>query len=332
MVLLICLVILGGSSGYYFLFRDEASFMDCVYMTVISLTTVGYGEVIHVSGNPLAEIFTMCLIIFGMGIILYGISMLTATIIEGELSGAIRKKRMLKKIEKMQDHYIVCGGGKTGRPVIVEMLKNQKQVVLIEKDLERLEYCKTEIQGLLYIEGEATDDDNLQAAGIRSAAGIIITLPSDKDNLYITMTARMLNSKIRIISRMTDRIIEPKLYKAGANGVVSPNRIGALRLASEMIRPTVVDFLDSMLRSHQGDLRINQLVLPDHSVFEGKPLASLGLKAQFDLLLLGIKQQGKGLEFDPPPDTVLSPKAALIVMGRVANVERADRWIRKKQD
>jgi voltage-gated potassium channel len=125
-VLSICLVILGGSSGYYFLFRDEASFMDCVYMTVISLTTVGYGEVIHVSGNPLAQIFTMCLIIFGMGIILYGISMLTATIIEGELSGVIRKKRMRKKIKKLQSHYIVCGGGKTGRPVIVEMLKNQK--------------------------------------------------------------------------------------------------------------------------------------------------------------------------------------------------------------
>ena len=115
-VLSICLVILGGSTGYYFLFADEASFMDCVYMTVISLTTVGYGEVVHVSGNPQAQIFTMCLIIFGMGIILYGISMLTATIIEGELSGAIRKKRMRKKIKKLQDHYIVCGGGTTGQP------------------------------------------------------------------------------------------------------------------------------------------------------------------------------------------------------------------------
>ncbi len=330
MVLLICLVILGGSTGYYFLFADEASFMDCVYMTVISLTTVGYGEVVHVSGNPRAQIFTMCLIIFGMGIILYGISMLTATIIEGELSGAIRKKRMRKKIKKLQSHYIVCGGGKTGRPVIVEMLKNQKQVVLIEKCPDRLADCKTEIPGLLYIEGEGTDDDNLEAAGIRSAAGIIITLPSDKDNLYITMTARMNNAKIRIISRMTDRIIEPKLYKAGANGVVSPNKIGALRLASEMIRPTAVDFLDSMLRSQQGDLRINQLTIPDHCVFEGKPLATLGLKAQFNLLLLGIKQQEKGLEFNPPQDRELSCGATLIVMGRVADFEKADKWIQKK--
>ncbi|MBA3008906.1 MAG: potassium channel protein [Proteobacteria bacterium] len=325
----ICLVIMGGSVGYYLLFGGQAGFMDCVYMTVISLTTVGYGEVIPISGNWAAEVFTMCLIIFGMGIILYGISMLTATIIEGELSGILRKKRMLKKIKQLQGHFIVCGGGRTGLPVLLELSKNMKHVVLIEEMSESIEQCKLEIEGLLYVQGDGTDDNNLEAAGIRRAAGIIITFPLDKDNLYVTMTARMMNEKIRIISRMTDRKVEPKLYKAGANGVVSPDKIGALRLASEMIRPTVVDFLDSMLRSRQGELRINQLTILGHCAFVGKSLAELGLKTRFALLLLGIKERGAGLEFDPPDVRVLSPGMDLIVMGRVADVEKADKWINK---
>ena len=135
----------------------------------------------------------------------------------------------------------------------MNLLVNQV-AVLIEEDTERIERCK-EICELLYIQGDATDDENLFAAGIERAAGIIITLPSDKDTLYVTMTARMLNHNIRIISRMTNPHLEPKLIKAGADAVVCPNAIGALRMASEMIRPTAVDFLDRMLRSSRGNLR-----------------------------------------------------------------------------
>lgn len=329
-VLSICLVIMAGTAGYYILFNDQASFMDCLYMTVITLTTVGYGEVILVSGNTTAEIFTICLIISGMGVILYGISMLTAAIIEGELTGIIRKKRMLKQIKGLTSHYIVCGGGKTGRPVLEELDKNQKTAVLIETDPEMICLCRAVVPDLLYIEGDATDDDNLIRAGIEQAAGVIIALPSDKDNLYVTMTARMMNPKIRIISRMGDRKLQPKLMKAGANGVVSPNRIGALRLASEMIRPTVVDFLDSMLRSGRGDLRINQLHVPETSVFMSCPISDLALRKNFGLLLLGIKEAGGEIEFDPSDDRPLAAPAELIVMGRTEHVARARLWLEKK--
>jgi voltage-gated potassium channel len=229
-------------------------------MTVISLTTVGFGEVIEVTGNVPAEIFTMLLIIFGMGIILYGISTVTALIIEGELSGILRKKKMFKRISKMKNHYIVCGGGETGRPILEELAKNKEPFVLIEQDEGNIQRCKS-VADLLYVEGDATDDENLVAAGIENAAGIIITLPSDKDTLYVTMTARMLNKKVRIVSRMINQKLKPKLKMAGANSVVSPNTIGALRMASEMIRPTVVDFLDRMLRSKQGNLRIHQIIV-----------------------------------------------------------------------
>lgn len=330
-LLSICIVVFAGSAGYFVLFNDQVSLMDCLYMTVISLTTVGYGEVIQISGNPAAQLFTICLIISGMGVILYGISIVTAAIIEGELTGIIRTRRMLKQIKGLTGHIIVCGGGKTGRPVVEELNKNRKPIVLIETSADHLAACRAVVPELLFLEADATDDDILVSAGIERAAGIVITLPSDKDNLYITMTSRMMNPHIRIIARMTDRKIEPKLIKAGADRVVSPNRIGALRLASEMIRPTVVDFLDTMLRSGQGDLRINQLTIPAGSSLIGCALSHLGLKSRFRLMLMGLKPQGGGVEFDPPHDTLLPGACTLIVMGRSGDVQAAERWL-KKQD
>jgi len=321
-ILAILLVVLSGSLGYYALFGGKEAFMDCLYMTVISITSVGFGEVIEITGNIPAEIFTMLLITFGMGIILYGISTLTALLIEGELSGILRKNKMRKQIEKLKNHYIVCGGGETGRPLIMELVKNREAVVLIERDEDKLDKCLS-IEGLLYIKGDATDDQNLIDAGIAQATGIIIGLPSDKDNLYVTMTARMFNRNMRIISKMTNPELQAKLKKAGADSVVSPNQIGALRLASEMIRPTVVDFLDSMLRSEQGNLRIHQVIVHDTSANVGKKIADTGLNDRFNLLVLGSKQEKGEIEFNPPSTQVLSPGLTLIVMGDVSDIARA---------
>ncbi|MCK4984610.1 MAG: NAD-binding protein [Desulfobacterales bacterium] len=322
LLVLIFMVIMAGSTGYYIIFNGEPEFLDCLYMTVVSLTTVGYGEVIEVTGNDTAQIFTMILITFGMGIILYGISSLTALLLEGELSGIFRKKKMAKQIDKLNDHYIVCGGGETGSGVIVELCKNNEVAVLIEEDTERIERCK-EICDLLYIKGDATDDENLIAAGIDRAAGIVISLPSDKDTLYVTMTARMLNQKIRIISRMTNQHLEPKLFKAGANAVVCPNAIGALRMASEMIRPTAVDFLDRMLRSSHGNLRIHELTVSENSKFSEKEIRHCGLKERYGLLVLGAKTKAKDIEFNPAPTQKLTAGTTLIVMGAVGQIAKA---------
>ncbi|MCP4370010.1 MAG: potassium channel protein, partial [Deltaproteobacteria bacterium] len=318
----ISLVVLAGSVGYYILFGGKPKFIDCVYMTVISLTTVGFGEVIEVTGNVPAQIFTMLLITFGMGIILYGISTVTALIIEGELSGILRKKKMFKRISKMKNHYIVCGGGETGRPVIEELAKNKEPFVLIEQNEDNIERCKS-VTDLLYVQGDATDDENLVAAGIENATGIIITLPSDKDTLYVTMAARMLNKEIRIISRMVDQKLFPKLKMAGANRIVSPNTIGALRMASEMIRPAAVDFLDRMLRSKQGNLRIHQMIVRENSGITGKNLHESGLKAKFNLLILAVRHDDGEIEFNPHPSQVLNAGMTLIIMGDVDDIARA---------
>jgi voltage-gated potassium channel len=270
-----------------------------------------------------AEIFTMVLITFGMGVILYGISTLTATIIEGELSGMLRKKKMEKAIQKLNDHYIVCGGGETGRPVIAELIKNQEPVVLIEQSEESIEKCKSLWQDLLYVKGDAADDSNLVAAGIGQAKGVIVSLPSDKDNLFTTMSARMLNSRIRIISRVTDLGLEAKMRRAGANSIVSPNFIGALRMASEMIRPAAVDFLDTMLRSSRGNLRIHELNVLEKSDLVNKNIIEAGLKEKYELLVLGIRCNNKDIEFNPSPTRTLEAGETLIVMGDVENITRA---------
>lgn len=319
LIVLILLIVISGSTGYYILFNGEPKFIDCVYMTVISLTSVGYGEVLEVAGNTPAQIFTMLLITFGMGVILYAISSFTAILIEGELTGILRKRKMLKRIKKLKGHYIVCGGGDTSKPLITELLDNYEGVVLIEGDPEKIEKCRVSDK-LLYVTGDPTEDENLVAAGIEEAAGILIALPNDKDSLYVTMTARMLSKDIRIISQMSDQAIEAKLIKAGANRVISPNIIGGLRMASEMIRPAAVDFLDKMLRSEQGNLRIHEIVITDRSSIVGKKISESGLKDKFDLLILGAKNPEGEIEFNPLPTRAISEGMTLIVMGMIDDI------------
>jgi len=322
-LLAIVLVVLFGTLGYYFLYGGSRSIMDCLYMTVISITSVGYGEILQVTGNPAAEVFTMVLIVIGIGIITYGISTLTAVLIEGELSGILRMKKMKKTIDKLQGHYIVCGSGETGLQVIEELVKNKEQVVLVESAQENIDRCCNFVEELLYVKGDATEDQHLIEAGIARAKGVAICLPNDKDNLYITMTARMLNRNIRIISRMVNAKLKAKLKKAGADGVVSPNAIGALRIASEMIRPTVVNFLDTMLRSKRGNLRIHQLEIGDDSPMVGRALKDSGLKTRHRLLVLGSMEKDQEMEFNPDPLKPLHSGMTLIVMGDMEDITRA---------
>lgn len=185
-----------------------------------------------------------------------------------------------------------------------------------------IEQCKS-VCDLLYVQGDATEDQNLIAAGIANAAGIIVCLPSDKDCLYVTMTARMFNKNLRIISRMANPKHKAKLKMVGADAIVSPNAIGALRMASEMIRPTVVDFLDKMLRSKAGTLRINEITISENSAVEGKRIGESKIKEKFRLLILGIKEGADDIAFNPPVSQILKKGMTLIIMGDVADMKRA---------
>ncbi len=323
----ITLIVIAGSLGYYIIFEGKPRIIDCLYMTVISLTSVGYGEVLDISNSTTAKIFTMVLITFGMGVILYGLSSLTALLVEGELSGILRKNKMEKKIKKLKNHYIICGGGEATGHLIDEMVVNKEPLILIEEKSESIDKCLISDPNLLYIQGDCTEDDNLINAGIKRAKGILLTLPSDKDNIYLSMTARMLNENIRIISKITNIHLKPKLKNAGADSVVSPNFIGSLRMASEMIRPTAVDFLDKMLRSSDGNLRIHELIIPEKSNLVGKKISESKLKDQFGLLILGARKDDNDIEFNPPHDKLIDENMVLIVMGDVEMINQAGKSI-----
>ncbi len=319
-LLVILLVVAIGTLGYYLLFQGQARFIDCLYMTVISITSVGYGEVLNVSSSIPAQIFTMGLITFGMGFILYAISSITALLIEGELSGVRRRRRMNKKIDRLTGHIILVGGGETGRPLADELIISGEEVVIIEQEPERLAMC-LEGRHLLHIKGDPTDDASLEKAGILSAKGVVIALPQDKDTLYVTMTARMMNKSLRIVAQVSDPKIEPKLRMAGADSIVAPNTIGALRMASEMIRPAAVDFLDQMLRSEKGPLRIHELPIVDGSPLSGKRLCQTDLRQEYDLLVLGLKDE-ESITFNPKANTTLTTGMTLVVMGKIDEIKR----------
>lgn len=309
-----------GTLGYYLLFRGSAALMDCLYMTVISLTTVGYGEILDVRSIPGGRIFTMVLITVGMGILLYALSTLTGFVVEGHFSGMIRRRRMMRDIGRLEAHTIVCGGGDTGYYVVEELLKCGQRVVLVDIDRKHLERCQG-LGDVLTLEGDATEDRTLKDAGIEKASGLIVALRSDKDNLFVVMSAQILNPALRIVAMCHDEALENKMRKAGANAVVSPNFIGGLRMASELIRPTTTQFLDTMLRAEAGTIRVSEIPVGTDSPFKGKSLKELDLPSKRNLLVLAVyERDGRDFLYNPGRDHVLKEGQTLVVMGDVKDM------------
>ena len=306
-----------GTTG--FMAVEGWPFLDALYMTTITLSTVGFQEVHPLSTG--GRLVAMGLILGGTGSLLYGLSVVTAFIVEGELRELLGKRRMEKVLAKLHAHVIVCGAGETGKHVVEELLKTQTPCVVIEQDLARLKHLER-FGGMPVIEGDATDGVVLSRARIDIARGLITTLPSDKDNLFVILTARELNPTLRIVSRVIGDDSHAKLRKAGADAVVSSNQIGGLRLASELIRPHVVSFLDTMLRDPHRVLRIEEAeVLPGAPVV-GKTLDELDLVSRVGLVIIA-KRRGPTGEFvyNPRASTPLDAGDFLIVCGELSQVE-----------
>ena len=306
-----------GTTG--FMAVEGWPFLDALYMTTITLSTVGFQEVHPLSTG--GRLLAMALILGGTGSLLYALSVVTAFIVEGELRGLLGKRRMEKALAKLHAHVIVCGAGETGKHVVEELLKTQTPCVVIEQDLARLKHLER-FGGMPVIEGDATDGVVLSRARIDIARGLITTLPSDKDNLFVILTARELNPTLRIVSRVIGDDSHAKLRKAGADAVVSSNQIGGLRLASELIRPHVVSFLDTMLRDPHRVLRIEEAeVLPGAPVV-GKTLDELDLVSRVGLVIIA-KRRGPTGEFvyNPRASTPLDAGDFLIVCGELSQVE-----------
>jgi len=312
-----------GVGGYKF-FAPEASLLDAVYMTVITLTTVGYGEIVDLSTHPGGRVFTIGLLFFGVGTFVYFFSSLTGFIVEGNLEHLFWRRKMQKAIDQMDDHYIVCGGGFTGRHIVRELAQTGRDFVLIEGDEKHVvdaeEFAGTKVHVII---GDATDDHALLQAGIERAYGIFACVSNDKDNLIVTVSARLLNPGIRIVSRCMDEAVEQKIKKAGADVVISPNMIGGLRMASAMVRPTVVSFLDLMLRDREK-LRVEESTVESGSRLDGRTVEDLHHLHPADALLIAIREPEGDWQYNPRDEVRIVPGMVLIYMGSPGAREAMD--------
>ncbi len=317
-------------SGYLVLGGSDVTFLQAVYMTVITLSSVGYGEVVDTSHNPVLRTFNIFMVLFGVGIMVYVISVVTAFLVGGELGDLFWRRKMEKQITALSGHYIVCGLGDTGRYIAAELQSTGTPFVVIETSEEAVQKFLKGQHDLPYVIGDATDESVLDHAGVARAKGLIAGLSADKDNLVITFLVRQKNPEIRIVARCSDEAkFSDRMRKAGANATVSPNRIGGLRLASEVLRPDVVEFLDLMLKDHSQTLRVEQIEIPQGSGWSGQSLDHLNLRSRHRLVPLALKNSGgkhsHGPAFmvNPPGEQVLLDGEIVIVLGDVDDVKRA---------
>jgi voltage-gated potassium channel len=301
-------VLLVGTLGY--LIVEGWPVLDALYMTVITIGSVGYGEVHPLS--PPGRIFTIGLIVVGLGVMGYGLSTVTAFLVEGELTDVLRKRRMERAIAGLSEHVVLIGGGETGKQIAEELLKTGAAFVVIEPDAARVAALER-LGPVLSIVGDGTESAVLEQARVREARGLITTIPSDKDNLFVILCARELNPTMRIISRLTDEQSRSKFVRAGADAVVSGNRIGGLRMASEMLRPHVVSFLDAMLRETGGTVRVEEVQVPADSPWVGKTLAEARIQERAGVVVFGLREGTTGRYlFNPTPGTRLAAGDVLI--------------------
>jgi len=307
------LLVLGvGTATYKYIGGEQATLLDSLYMVVITIATIGYGEIIDLSHSPGGRIFTMFLSFAGVGIMTYIIMSLTAFGVEGELNEAFRRRKMEKRIEKLRDHYIVCGADGVGTHVARELLATQRPYIVVDVDREKIERLHGGEDGPAFVVGDATDNATLEKAGIERAHGLFAVTGDDNQNMVISLSARQLNAKIRVVARCEEARNSEKMQRAGADSAVSPTRIGGLRIASEMLRPAVVNFLDVMLRREDLALRIEELTVPATMV--GRKLATLELHRFRKLLLLAVRT-GDGWTYNPARDYVMQAGETLVFMG-----------------
>ncbi len=305
---LLVAVLLVGTLGFWLIAGREASLMDSLYMTVITVATIGYGEITDVS-SPVGRVFTMLTAVAGIGILSYVMTNLTAWIVEGELTRSFRRRGMEKKAARSINHYIVCGAGEVGFHIMNELQATRRKHVVVEADEGKGKKILEVFKDAVLIQGDATQDETLRKAGIENATGVFAVTADDNINLVISLTAKQLNPQARVVTRCTEITNSEKMKRAGADAVVSPTFIGGMRMASEMVRPAVVSFLDTMLRDKEANLRIEELAVPQ--ALAGKTLADLNLKKYHKLLLVAVKGT-VGVAYNPQGDYIVRPGDSLL--------------------
>ena len=307
----------GGTLGYSFI--EDWNFFDSLYMTVITLSTVGYSEIHNLSHK--GEIFTILLIIMGVGTIAYTISSMIQFMVEGHLHQILGRKKVQKKISRLHGHYIVCGYGRIGRRISREFAAKPIPFIVVENDPKRCQ--RLEEDGYLFIEGDATQDEVLERAGIGQAKGLITGVTSDSANVFIILTARGINPSLFIMARASEEGAEVKLMRAGANKVISPYTIGASRMAQAILRPAVVDFIDIATGPENIDLQMEEIPVAPESKLVGKDLSQSDIRKELRLIIIGIKHADK-MNFNPEADTIIEAGDTLIALGEYPDIQKLE--------
>ena len=311
-----------GGVALWALGGGRYSLGNSVYFALITSASVGFAELPGMSERPDMRVVTSLLIVAGVGTIAFFQSTLTALLVEGVIGETFRRRRMQNRIEALRGHLVVAGCGRTGRYIIEELRAIEREFVVVDSDEDALRRMNAELGGnLLFVVGNATDDHVLMAAGIEHAQGVMAALSEDPDNLFIVMSARALNPKARIVSKVIEIENEPKIRRAGADQTISLHRMGGQRMVSELVRPKVTSFLDNMLRVTKN-LRFEEVELPAGSRYVGKTLREIPIRQETRLLVVAMHTLEEGYVYNPSPDHALPAETQLIVMGELDGVEK----------
>jgi voltage-gated potassium channel len=325
-------VVLVGGIAIYISGEGEYSFIQAAYFSLITVSTVGFGELPHMADHPWARVISGFTIVTGLIVLSLFQSTLTALFVEGVVGRAVRRRRMNQAISKLENHYILVGSGRVGRYVAEDLYRMGYQFVIIEQNPAAVRHVESELHTeVLHVEGSATDDDVLLAAGIERALGLVTTLSLDRDNLFVTLSARTMNPKLRILSKVVNSTNEAKFLRAGASATVSPQSIGGRRLAQDLVRPQATAFFESMMQVPKG-IGFHDIFLNHGSFLSGKTLREAGLREVYDLLVVGFLREDDQYDYNPPGDASLVPGSHLVVLGHQEDAQRLRKDLAGKLD
>lgn len=292
---------------------ENYTFVEAFYMTVITISTVGFREVKTL--GPTGMIFTSFLIVISIGTFAFGISAITSFFVSGEYANQFKKMKTMKKIKNFNNHVIICGFGRVGEKAVYDIQSHDQEFVVIERSTEKLEYLQN-AENVLYLKGDATQDADLIEAGIEKAKALITTLPNDADNLYVVLTARELNKKLTIISRASKLESVHKLRIAGADNVIMPDSVGGAHMASLVVNPDVLEFLDHISVTGSADINLEEICFSDLPAdFKRKTLGELKIRNRFGVNVIGFKTDSGDFVINPGPDTIIDDNSKFFVLG-----------------
>jgi len=317
-ILLTFLIVGSGTAGYMII--EGWNILDAFYMTVITMGTVGYGEVHEISKT--GQLFTILLIFFGVGFFVYVAGIVVQFMVEGRIRTILGRRSLDKKIDRLKDHYIICGYGRIGRVLCKNLQRKPLDLVVIEKDKELIPIMDED--KVLYVCGDVSDEANLIKAGIRRAKGLVAVLATDADNVFLVLTARQLNPDLYIVARACQAESKAKLQAAGANNVESPYEMGAVSMAQRIIRPTVTNFLDLAFTYSRKDIQMEEIPVSPSSALSNVMLKNSGIRQQFNLIIIAIKKSDDSMLFNPSFETVIEAGDTVIAVGEEANLKKLE--------